>query len=218
MHFEILVEDESGKRMVEILAKKIVGDNHSVRVKSYKGLGRIPRNMGNDIKAIPNRLLLEQLPKVLNGYGRTFKNQPDQYAVIVVCDLDDKCLKTFRKELISVLDACREKPVTRFCIAVEEGEAWLLGDMDAIRTVFPRADNAVLNRYTNDSICNTWELLADAIHHGGTAALKKQGWQATGEAKSRWAEKISVNIDVDRNLSPSFQYFRRKLRELIGES
>lgn len=218
MHFEILVEDESGKRMVGILAKKIIGSNHSVRVISYRGVGRIARNIGNDIRAIKSRQLLDRLPRLLNGYGRTYANQPDQFAVIVVCDLDDKCLKTFRKELLSVLDACREKPVTRFCIAVEEGEAWLLGDMDAIRTAFPKVDNTVLKRYTNDSICNTWELLADAIHPGGAAALKKQGWQATGEAKSRWAEKISVNIDTDLNRSPSFQYFRRKLTELVGQS
>ena len=48
-------------------------------------------------------------------------------------------------------------------MAIEEGEAWLLGDIPAIQSVYPNAKNAVLNGYENDSICGTWEKLADAV-------------------------------------------------------
>ncbi len=96
--------------------------------------------------------------------------------MIVVCDLDDKCLKAFRQELFAVLNACNPKPETRFCVAIEEGEAWLLAifPRSKQRTRTPR-DN-VLRSYENDSICGTWELLADAVSSGGASELKKKGW------------------------------------------
>ena len=223
MHFEILVEDQSGKKALDILVPKIIGvpkligNRHTFRIIPYRGIGRIPKNLKSRTDA-SKRLLLDQLPKLLRGYGRTFANFPASYpaTVIVVCDLDDKCLKTFRDELFAILNACNPKPETRFCIAIEEGEAWLLGDIPAIKKAYPQAKNGVLNRYQNDSICNTWELLADAVFVGGSTALKNQGWWATGKEKSAWAEKIAPQMNVNNNASPSFRYFRKKIRELAS--
>ncbi len=126
MHFEILVEDLSGKTALDILFPKIVGYQHSFRIIGYRGIGRIPKN------------------------------------------------------LVSGAD--------------------------------------VLNRYQNDSICGTWELLADAIHSGGSIGLKKKGWQAIGREKSAWSQKIAPQMDVKNNASPSFCYFQKKIRELIRVS
>ena len=216
MHFEILVEDLSGKRALDILMPKIIGDQHTFKVIAYRGVGRIPKNLRSRTDA-GKRILLDQLPKLLRGYGRTFAGYSVNYsaAVILVCDLDDKCLKTFRQELSDVLNSCNPRPETRFCIAVEEGEAWLLGDIAAIKTAYPKAKDDLLNRYENDSICETWELLADAVFFNGASALKKRGWHAVGIQKSVWADNIAPHMDVDANASPSFQYFRDKLRDLI---
>ena len=79
----------------------------------------------------------------LRAYGKSYANDPNK-VVIVVCDLDNNCLKTFRQEFFAVLNACTPKPETRFCIAIEEGEAWLLGDVPAIKKA-----------YQNDSIFGT---------------------------------------------------------------
>ena len=136
--------------------------------------------------------------------------------MFVVCDLDDKCLKTFRQELYAVLNACNPRPETRFCIAVEEGEAWLLGDTPAVKTAYPRAKDWVLNTYVNDSICGTWEYLADAVYTGGSAALSAKGWQVVGAEKSQWAEKITPHMDVENNASPSFIYLQKKLLALAA--
>ena len=211
MHFEILVEDRSGRKMLDILIPKIIGDQHSFTVRAYQGIGRIPRNLTSSTDA-RNRLLLNQLPKLLRVYGKRFVNQPK--AVILVCDLDDKCLKVFREELFTVLNACNPKPETRFCIAVEEGEAWLLGDLPAIKLAYPNAKDDVLNCYENDSICGTWELLADAVFRGGATRLRNEGWRSAGREKSAWAERITPHMDVEMNKSPSFCYFRTKIREL----
>ena len=72
----------------------------------------------------------------------------------------------------------------------------------------------MLDSYKNDSICGTWEVLADAVYTGGARLLKKQGWWAVGREKTAWAERIALLMDVENNASPSFCYFRGKLREL----
>ena len=215
MHFEILVEDSSGKKALDVLMPKILGDQHTFRVINYRGVGRIPRNLRSRADA-RKRPLLDQLPKLLRGYGHTFAGYAPNYsaAVIVVCDLDDKCLKTLRQELFAALNACNPKPETRFCIAVEEGEAWLLGDIPALKSAYPKAKEDVLNGYQNDAICGTWELLADAVFIKRSGALQKMGWQAVGREKSAWAENIAPHMDVNANASSSFRYFRDKLRDL----
>ena len=218
MHFEILVEDQSGKKALDILVPKIIGVNHTFTIHSYKGIGRIPKNLGANGNA-SKRILLDQLPRLLQGYGNAFAKYPAESpaAVILVCDLDDKCLKAFRQELFNILNACNPKPETRICIAIEEGEAWFLGDIPAIKSAYPRAKDGILNVYVNDSTVGTWELLANAVYTGGSTALSSKGWQAVGAEKSQWSEKISPHMNVASNASPSFKYFRQKLLELAEE-
>ena len=157
-------------------------------VRFYQGIGHIPKNLTNPINANTN-LLLNQLPMQLRAYGKSYANDPTK-VVIVVCDLDNNCLKTFRQELFRVLNSCNPRPETRFCIAIEEGEAWLLGDIPAIKAAYPKAKDKILNGYQNDSICGTWELLADAIFTGGSNALGKKPWYVIGEEKSIWQRKL----------------------------
>jgi hypothetical protein len=211
MHFEVLVEDQSGKVALDILIPKIIGDKHTFVVKSYKGVGRIPTKMNINVDA-SKRILLSNLSRLLAGYGRSWQGY--SAAVIVVCDLDDKCLKSFRDELIEIFNTCNPRPETRFCIAIEEGEAWFLGDIPAIKQAYPKAKDAVLKTYTSDSICGTWEKLADAVYKGGSQGLSSQGWQVVGAEKSAWSEKITPYMDLDNNTSPSFNYFLGKLKEL----
>ena len=215
MHFEILVEDQSGKKTLDILTRKIVGAQHTFNIYLYRGIGHIPRNLNNPTN-VNTDLLLNQLPMQLRAYGKSYANDPTK-VVIVVCDLDNNCLKTFRQELFTVLNACNPRPETRFCIAIEEGEAWLLGDIPAVKAAYPKAKDNILNSYQNDSICGTWELLANAILRWRFKfRLKKQRLVCTvGKEKSAWAEKIAPYMNVNKNASLSFCYFRDKIRELI---
>jgi hypothetical protein len=208
MHFEFLIEDQSGKRALEILLPQILDESHTFRIHSYKGVGRIPPNLKPKSGA-EKRILLDQLPRLLKGFGRALKNQ--EATVLVVCDLDNKDKNEFHRELTEILDSCDPKPNARFCFAIEELEAWYLGDIPAIRSAYPSAKTDILNKYENDSICGTWELLADTIYPNGREALSKKGWQAIGEEKSVWAVKISPQMDVGNNLSPSFRRFRSHL-------
>jgi hypothetical protein len=217
MHFEILVEDVSGKTALEILIPKIISDEHTFTIHSYKGIGRIPKGLtpSSDSK---KRILLDQIPKLIQGYGNTFAGYPSAYSavLIIICDLDSRCLHDFRRELLDCVDKCAIKPETHFCIAIEEGEAWYLGDIAAVKTAYPKAKDAVLNSYDNDDICGTWEKLADAVFSGGAQGLIQLGWQAVGKEKMVWANNICPSMNIDMNQSPSFCYFREKLRYLSG--
>ena len=215
MHFEVLVEDQSGSIALEHILEKILGPNyseHTWRIKEYKGIGRIPRDLRGvtDPKA---RILLDRLPGILQGYGRSL---PDNSSVVVVVDLDDQdCIK-FKQDLVNVLNACNPRPNTLFRIAIEESEAWLLGDRAAVKAAYPNARDAVLNAYGQDSICGTWEVLADAVHEGGASQLKALGYPSAGIAKCEWAEEIAPHMNVDGNQSKSFQVFRDGVRNLAG--
>ena len=207
MHFEFLTEDQSSGKAMEILIPKLLGNETTFRIHPYKGIGRISKNLRPKSDA-NKRILLDQLPKILSGYGRT----PQSGIIVIICDLDDKDKQQFLSELQGILDACEPKPKTWFCLAIEEFEAWYLGDLIAIRKAYPYAKNAFLNSYVSDSICGTWELLADAVYKGGSKKLTKKGWQAIGEQKSVWAETISPHMNVNENNSPSFNEMYTKLQ------
>jgi len=215
MHIEFLIEDQSGKIALELLIPKILNPEITYRIIPYRGIGHIPSNLNKSIEP-RKRALLNMLPRLLRGYGRTFAAYPNDYvaAVVLVCDLDSNDREAFLTELNRVLTSCNPRPTTRFCLAIEEGEAWFLGDFDAIRVAYPRVKEAVLRSYANDSICGTWEKLADAIYPGGSASLSSKGWQTVGLEKSNWAKKISPEMNLDVNLSPSFNYFCTTVRDL----
>ena len=215
MHFEVLVEDESGAIVVEALLKKIIGSttpDFTYRIHSYKGIGRLPKDLRGQTDP-QKRILLDRLPKILQGYGRSLQNSD---AVLVVVDLDNRDCIQLKRELVSILEQCHPKPNALFRIAIEEIEAWFLGDLVALKKAYPHATNSVLNTYVQDSICGTWEKLADAIEPGGSTKLKASGYPLIGEVKSEWAKKISPLIDLNHNMSKSFQIFCSGVRRLTG--
>lgn len=217
MHFEVLVEDQSCCAAITILMEKILGPNgsiHSWRTHAYKGLGHIPTNL-RATSDPARRILLDQLPRLIRGYGKSLDNHS---AVVVVVDLDDRDCLSFKRELTDVLDSCNPSPTLLFRIAIEESEAWLLGDRAAVKTAYPNAKDHVLDSYVQDSICGTWEILADAVHQGGSSVLKNLGWTHTGAAKSDWANNIAPHIDIQRNNSQSFQAFLAGVRRLADNS
>ena len=216
MHFEVLVEDRSGSTALHFIMEKILGANgsdHTWEIHPYKGVGRVPPNL-RGVTDPKKRILLDRLLRILQGYGRSLKDIGHLAAVVVVVDLDDRDCMAFKQELLNVLNACNPRPKTLFRIAIEESEAWLLGDRDAVKAACPGAKDSVLDGYVQDSICGTWEVLADAVHPGGSARLKKSGYPAAGVAKCEWAESIAPHLDMDRNRSRSFQVFRDGVKAL----
>lgn len=217
MHIEILVEDSSGEKLLQVLLPRLVGpqgDPHTWRLRAYKGIGRIPQGLVPKTDPV-KRILLDRLPKLLRGYGKT----PGIDAIVVVLDNDKRNCSEFLAELKkAAADACNPVPTTLFRLAIEEIESWYFGDQEALLAAYPRAKQNVLGRYIQDSACGTWELLADAVHLGGSAAIKKAGWPLPGQVKHEWAQKIGPLMEPDRNVSPSFGKLRDGLRRLVAES
>jgi len=217
MHLEVLVEDASGNIVVDFLLEKVLGpqrQGHTWRIHSYRGVGRIPPNL-RQVPDARKRILLENLPRLLRGYGKAYEHVPDA-GVVVVVDSDKKDCKAFKQELVNILIACQPSPRTLFRIAIEEIEAWLLGDRKAIKGAYPKAKTAVLRRYVQDSVCGTWEVLADAVYPGGAKRLREVGFPVTGHVKCEWAERITPYLDIERNASTSFRVFRDGIAGFAG--
>lgn len=214
MHIEVLVEDSSGEKLLQTLLPKLLGvqdSPHSWRLHSYKGIGRVPKGLSIAVDPA-KRMLLDNLPRLLAGYGKT----PGIDAVVVVLDSDRRNCRDFLTELQAIASGCNPAPHTLFRLAIEEMEAWYFGDQTALLQAYPRAKREVLSRYQQDSVCETWELLADAVYAGGAAAIKKTGWPLPGQVKHEWAERIGPLLEPDRNVSPSFGKLRDGLARLIS--
>jgi hypothetical protein len=217
MHLEILVEEQSARTALEPLLAKMLGPYstpHTWRIHKHQGVGSLPGAAAlGDLPDRKNRTLLHNLPSRLRAY----RNVPNaQDAVVVLVDLDDKDCAEFERSLVMVADECASDLRVLFRFAIEELEAWFLGDRAAILTAHPTTETAVLDGYEQDSICNTWELLADAVFLGGVRALKGKGRSAPVEQKRLWARDIAPLMDVDHNASPSFRTFREGLKKLAG--
>ncbi len=96
-----------------------------------------------------------------------------------------------------------------FRIAIEETEAFYLGDPQAIKKAFPQANLRKLRNYVQDSVCGTWEVFREVV-------------RAQSEDKVRWAERMACHLGIEwrgrgANPSPSFQQFCKGLRKLAGE-
>ena len=130
-------------------------------------------------------------------------------------DLDDRHLTGFQNELNRLARHCGASDLSIFCAAIEEIEAWLF-DWEAVKLGYPLAKEKVRAAYLQDSICGTWETIADAIHKGGSRLLSSQPYKVIGTAKCEWAGKIGLHLDLNRNSSPSFLNFRQQVLRTLG--
>lgn len=215
MHIEFLVEDSSGKTALQTLIPKIIDAGLEFRIHSYKGVGRLPQGL-RDSTDPGKRILLDNLPRLLRGYGQAYAESGFPSCVVVVCDLDDKSKSQFLQQLAQVASECNPLLPAHFFFAIEECEAWYLGDLTAIRSAYPQAKKSILEGYKQDSICGTWEVLADAVTKGGSKGLRKGGWHSIGAEKHKWAMEIPCYMDIEVNRSPSFAEFRDGLRNLVS--
>ncbi len=91
-------------------------------------------------------------------------------------------------------------------------EAWFFGDMEAVRTAFPKVSPNLEKRakYRNPDAIDggTWETLE--------RILQLKGYYRGGLAKIDAARRIAAEMDPSRNQSRSFQIFRDTLVEMVS--
>ncbi len=151
--------------------------------------------------------ILDQLPAKLRAYGQALNPETDRVVVLVDLDKDD-CLD-LKRRLVALLSHCDPKPVVLFRIAIEETEAFYLGDPAAIKKAFPQARLQRMKDYEQDSICGTWEVFQRVIG-------------ARSDDKVGWAEQMASHLGTEwdgkgANRSQSFQQLCKGLLRTAGE-
>ena len=160
--------------------------------------------------------LLAKLPVRLAGYAKWL---PDTSRMLVLVDRDDDECHELKEKLET--SARQAKVVTRSVgepgnwsvvnrIAIEELEAWFLGDIEAVRAAFPGVSPTIANRrnYRDPDAVKggTWEAFE--------RILQEAGYFSGGLRKVEAARAVAPHMDPGRNRSRSFQVFRDALREL----
>ena len=219
MYFQFLIEDLSTEilinHVIEKLKEKYPDKVIYADTKSFKGIGHLPTS-GNLMERKSGNLL-NNLHMYLRGFDRSLANMKDA-AIVVVLDNDKRDPKAFKEELKRV---ARENVMLTecvFCVAVKEMEACLLGDENAIWEAYPMAKKIYIKDYEQDGLCDTWQILANIAYPGGLTALQKKAknnYNEIGKAKCEWADKIGVNLALEGNKSPSFQFFINQLQSRI---
>ena len=156
LHLEILVEEYSAEVALEQLLPKILPSDVEFEIHSFRG----------------KKDLLKKLPQRLKGYYRSW--WLENLRIVVLCDRDNEDCK----KLKNLLEDCaisngfttksssdHQKFILLNLIAIEELEAWFLGDATAIHQAYPKIDKsfATRKRYRDpDAIKGgTWEALQD---------------------------------------------------------
>lgn len=200
MRVHVLVEGPSERALVERWAPRAF-KGHEFVVRPHQGKGTLPQNL--DARPDPrHRGLLDLLPATLRAYASTPSMADD--GVLVLVDADTADYAALESRLIEF--AARQRPlrvVVRF--AVEELEAFYLGDLRALKAAFPRADMAKARAYQPDSIVGTAELFDEIIDDGGLR-------------KVVWAERMGAHLTTRpaKSRSPSFRALCKGISDLVA--
>lgn len=207
MQLEVLVEEPSAEATLRVLLPRILAGIDSApvwQIRTFSG----------------KQALLRELPRRLQGY-RSYADAAD-LRILVLIDRDaDDCLVlkgTLDRAAASV--GLRTRSVAgeeafRVCnrIAVEELEAWFIGDPEAVVSAYPRVPAGFGARRTlrhPDGVRGgTWEALG--------RLLKRHGYHSQGLAKVRLAQDVAPYMEPSRNGSPSFRTFCTGVAELVSQ-
>ncbi len=190
---EILVEEPSMEAALREILPRILQD---------RARGK-PINMGSKGK------LLKALPARLRAYRKRIENGEDLKIIVLVDRDSDNCeqlkqrLETIAREAglttkTAVNGQGDFQVVTR--IAIEELEAWFMGDIDALKSAFSSLKSVNFpGNFRNPDNGGTWERL----HR----FLKRHGIYRKSYPKIEAARQIAKHMEPGRNRSRSFKSF-----------
>jgi len=192
MFVEFFLEEPSAEAFLQRFIGKLLPKSTGVAYRVFRG----------------KQDLLKKLPERLKGMSWI----PADHRIVVLVDEDRQDCLVLKAQLekaahdagLLTKSAAKDKVFKVLNrIAVEELEAWFLGDLAAIQKAYPRfkpSHVAAANRRDPDAV------------KGGTSealkrALQQAGYYSTGLPKIEVARNIADHIDVARNTSASFKQF-----------
>lgn len=202
MHVEFLVEEPSAQAALEVLLPRLLPAGCAFRVRPFEGWQDLPGDLRTLLRGYHRRILRE---------GET------DLRVVILLDGDGICArrkasveeKVAEAGLLTRRTAGPGQPFHVLTpIAVQELEAWWLGDRAAIMAAYPNVKAQHFKGVARDpdSLPKPNETL--------WAVLKQGRYFAAGKRKSQWAAAISRHLDPARNDSASFRYFCEGLAAL----
>ena len=202
MHIEFLLEERSAEVALEAILPKILPDDVTFKFHVFEG----------------KHDLLNNLSARLKGYQWI----PDDWRIIVLIDEDrEDCLQLKERLEKAAHEAgfvtkSSATPNSDFQVvnrlAIEELEAWFFGDVEALRTAYPRVSKTLQDqkKYRNP----------DAIKGGTYEALEhlliQKNYYSERLHKPTVAQNITRHMEPNRNRSRSFQVFVEGLAACVG--
>ena len=206
MRLHILVEGSAEESFLNEWMPRFLPSHHTFTTIVHRGKGKLSEVAEVDPK---RQGLLDQLPAKLRAYSKCLNSDTDR--VLVLIDADDEPCKELKARLMRCHGRNAPNLTALFRIAIEETEAFFLGDRKAIKRAFPKAKLHKLDHYVQDSVVGTWELFREVI-----------GYRPDFEDKPGWASlmghEMSTDHETDANKSPSFKQFCRGILMLCGEA
>lgn len=199
-HLEFLVEEPSMEAALRMLVPKIL-PRQSFDVHPHEG----------------KRDLLQKLEARLRGYRHWL---PARYGIVVIIDKDHENCRRLKAQLEAAAGSVGFRTRSRAqgrpfriinWLAIEELEAWFLGDVPALIAAYPGVPASLAGKARfrdSDAIQGgTWEALEQV--------LQRAGYHLGGLKKIEAARAIAAHMDPTRNRSRSFQGFRRALEHWV---
>lgn len=198
MHLEFLLEEPSVEAFLDGFLPRVLPAGATWKLIQFQGKGD----------------LLANLERRLKGYRNWL---PAGDRIVVLIDEDRQDCRKLKDQLEvaaqtagfvtkSAAGKAQFQVVNR--VAIEELEAWFLGDIEAIRAAYPRVPASLANRENfrdPDAVAGgTWEALE--------RELKRAGYFPGGLAKIEFARVMAQHLEPTRNRSRSFQVFLEGLQ------
>lgn len=192
MHLEVYVEEPSAKEALDVLVPGLIGPKNTFEVHPFRG----------------KQQLLKEIPKRFRAYANWM---PDDWRIVVLVDEDRQNCRELKQKLVDAASAAGIGSRVLCRVVVEELEAWFLGDVEAIRSVYPKVPTTLARRAglrDPDGVRGgTWEALDRVLRRAG---------YPQGLVKTVAAREIAMQMDPDRNRSRSFCVFRDGVRRLVA--
>ncbi|MFN0036429.1 MAG: DUF4276 family protein [Saprospiraceae bacterium] len=199
MHLELLLEERSAEAALQNILPAIA-PSCSFKTHVFEG----------------KHNLLRRLPNILSGYKSWIGAESK---VIVLVDRDNDDCKKLKNDLNDIAEKAGLRIKSRDAdfqvinrIAVEELEAWFIGDPNAVREAYPK----VSKNFERTQKFRNPDAVAGGTGEAFEKLLQRAGYYPTGMPKIEVARNISIHMNPEKNNSQSFKTFVDSVTSLDG--